>query len=73
MIRWEYAVLSYSHTREGWRWSDTRFSLKTLDVVLSDMGREGWELVAITPQRLSNASFGAAIDEFEYIFKRPEC
>lgn len=73
MIRWEYDVMRQRHTKEGWLWDDGDFATKTLEEVLGAKGRAGWELVAVSPQRFGEFSMGAAVDEFEYIFKRPEC
>jgi hypothetical protein len=72
VIRWEYYVLYYRHTKEGWRWSVAGFTSKTLEEVLRRMGAEGWKRATVTAQRLSEVSFGSVVDEFEYIFKRPE-
>lgn len=61
MIKWQYRrVSTYESDETGIRGRDEPLNLKTLN----DLGRDGWELVAICPA-LSHS--GSA----EYVFKRP--
>ncbi len=70
MQRWEYIELCLLLTDKGdWIWEDTKTS-QGVSSRLTQMGRDGWELVSAYPQ--TSAPRGVSYTKYiYYIFKRP--
>lgn len=73
MQKWEYLEITLGlFDGNNWSWSDTGKLSKVISVSarLTQLGREGWELVSAYPQ--SSTEGGVSYTKYiYYIFKRP--
>jgi len=68
MQKWEYTVKF--NTRKGGVTGTSKWSY---DWSLTEMGEQGWELVAVLPiASATGAMLSGTTTEIEYIFKRPK-
>jgi hypothetical protein len=81
MQNWEYHVVVRMVQNREWKWADPA-EKRNGPEVLSDLGKQGWELVTVVPildaldqpsalYRASSNFNGTATTVLHYIFKRP--
>ena len=68
MQKWEYIELALERRNRKWHWGDTGEEATSTTSVgrrLTQMGMQGWEVVAATPQNVSGTT-----DFYYYLLKR---
>lgn len=78
MQKWAYKIIVRTLTNGDWSWGHDNKDQRGGEELLNDLGREGWELVAV-PSPLAGLwqagggqpGHGPANTIMHYIFKRP--